>query len=83
MGWVDPWVGLSWVEIFFSFWWVGSSKAKVLKIIYIILYLHYIYSDVLQNAPFRSQIFKIFVASGGMGALTPLTKILRTFLITS
>ena len=23
------------------------------------------YSDVLQNAPFRSQIFKIFFASGG------------------
>ena len=35
---------------------------------------------VLQNAPFRSQIFKIFFASGGKGALTPLTKILRTFL---
>jgi len=27
-----------------------------------------IYSDVLQNAPFRSQIF---FASGGKGALTP------------
>jgi len=26
---------------------------------------------VLQNAPFRSQIFKIFFASGGKGALTP------------
>jgi len=36
--------------------------------------------SVLQNAPFRSQIFKIFFASGGKGALTPLTKILRTFL---
>ena len=38
-----------------------------------------IYSRV-QNAPFRSQIFKIFLASGGKGALTPLTKILQTFL---
>jgi len=27
-----------------------------------------IYSDILQNAPFRSQIFKIFFASGGKGA---------------
>jgi len=39
----------------------------------------YIYSYILQDAPFRSQIFKIFFASGGKGALTPLTKILRTF----
>jgi len=31
-----------------------------------------------KNAPFCSQIFKIFFASGGKGALTPLTKILRT-----
>ena len=31
----------------------------------------HIYSDLLQNAPFRSQIFKIFCASGGKGALTP------------
>ena len=37
-----------------------------------------IYSDLLQNAPFRSQIFKTFFALGGKGALTPLTKILRT-----
>jgi len=36
--------------------------------------------DILQNAPFRSQIFKIFFASGGKGALTPLTEILRTLL---
>jgi len=34
---------------------------------------------VLQNAPFHSQIFKK-IASGGKGALAPLTKILRTFL---
>jgi len=34
----------------------------------------------IQNAPFRSQIFKIFFASGGKRALTPLTKILRTLL---
>ena len=34
------------------------------------------------HPPFRSQIFKIFFASGGKGGgvLTPLTKILRTFL---
>jgi len=33
MGWVDPWVGLSWVEIFqFLVGWVGSTIAKVLKI---------------------------------------------------
>jgi len=36
MGWVDPWVGLGWVEIFVRFWWVGfgwvgSTTAKVLK----------------------------------------------------
>ena len=45
----------------------------------------HIYSDIgglLRNAPFRSQIFKIFFASGGKGAWTPLTKILRTFLMT-
>ena len=30
------------------------------------------YSDILlQNAPFRSQIFKIFFALGAKGALTP------------
>ena len=29
------------------------------------------YSDILQNAPIRSQTFKIFFASGGKGALTP------------
>jgi len=27
MGWVDPWVG----SRFFSFWWVGSTLANVLK----------------------------------------------------
>jgi len=42
---------------------------------------HILYSDILQNAPFRSQIFKIFFVSGGKGALTPLTRILRTFLL--
>ena len=36
------------------------------------------FSDILQNAPLRSQIFEIFFASGGKLALTPLTKILRT-----
>jgi len=40
----------------------------------------FIYSDILQNAPFCSQIFEIFFASGGKGALIPLTKILQTFL---
>jgi len=33
---------------------------------------------VIIIAPYRSQIFKIFFASGGKGALPPLTKILRT-----
>jgi len=33
------------------------------------------------TAPLCSQIFKIFFVSGGKGALTPLTKILRTFLV--
>jgi len=32
MGWVDPWVGSGWVEIFqFSAGWVGSTIANVLK----------------------------------------------------
>jgi len=39
------------------------------------------YSDILQNASFRTQIFKTFFASGGNRALTPLTKILRTLLL--
>jgi len=30
----------------------------------------FIYSDILQNTPFRSQICKIVFASGGKGALT-------------
>ena len=34
-------------------------------------YADHIYSDILQNAQLRSQIFKIFFASGGKGALTP------------
>jgi len=34
-------------------------------------YADHTYSDILQNAPFRSQIFKIFFAFGGKGALTP------------
>ena len=29
------------------------------------------YSDILQNVPFRSQILKIFFVSSGNGALTP------------
>ena len=32
LGWVDPWVGSGWVEIFqFLVGWVGSTIAKVLK----------------------------------------------------
>jgi len=32
MGWVDPWVGSGWVEIFqFLASWVGSTIANVLK----------------------------------------------------
>ena len=37
----------------------------------------HIYSDILQNAPFRSQIFLIFLSSGGKGGIDPLTNILR------
>ena len=40
-----------------------------------------IYLDILQNAPFHSQIFRVFFALSGKGALTPVTKILRTFLV--
>ena len=33
MGWVDPWVGLGWVDIFqFLVGWVGYTVARVLKI---------------------------------------------------
>jgi len=31
----------------------------------------HIYSDILQNAPFRSQIFTIFFASGARGIYPP------------
>jgi len=37
--------------------------------------------SLLQSALFCSQIFKSFFASSGKGALTPLTKILQTFLV--
>jgi len=40
----------------------------------------HIYSGILQNASFCTHNFKIFFASGGKGALTPIAKILRTFL---
>jgi len=43
-------------------------------------YADHIFIQILRNAPFRSQIFKSFFASGGKGALIPLTEILRTFL---
>jgi len=33
---------------------------------------HIFFSYILQNAPFRRQIFNIFFASGGKGALTRL-----------
>ena len=35
----------------------------------------HIYSDILQNAPFRSQIFKFFFASGGKTAFSALTQL--------
>jgi len=42
---------------------------------------HIFYSDILQNVPFRSQIFKIVFALGDKGTLThPVAKILQTFL---
>ena len=48
----------------FSGWgWGGVSRTA--------LCWPYNYSAILQNAPFRSQFFKIFFASGGKGALTP------------
>jgi len=59
----------------FTFW-EQSGQASVEN--GAILTAYSIYSDILQNAPFRSQIFKIFFASGCKGALTPLTEILRT-----
>ena len=40
----------------------------------------YLFRYILQNAPFRSQIF---FASGGKGAETPVTKIPRTFLVSA
>ena len=36
----------------------------------------------VQNAPFRSQIFKIFFALGSKGSIDPLTQILQTPLFT-
>jgi len=44
-------------------------------------YVDHIIIQIHQNAPFRSQIFIVFFASGGKGAVDPLAKILRTFLI--
>ena len=42
----------------------------------------YLFRYTSECAPLRSQIFKIFFASGGKGALTPaLTEILRTLLL--
>ena len=32
---------------------------------------HIIYADILQNAPFHSQIFTIFFASGDKGGIDP------------
>jgi len=40
-----------------------------------------LYLFLLQNAPFRSHIFKIVFASGGKEALTPITKIMPTLLV--
>ena len=38
MGWADPWVALGWVEIFqFLVGWVGSTIAKVLNILRVVL----------------------------------------------
>ena len=37
-----------------------------------------IYSDILQNAPFRGQIFKNFLRLRRQGGIDPLTKILWT-----
>jgi len=56
-------VGVKWYE-----WWLVCQADD---------YYYCYCSDILPNAPFCSQIFNIFFASGGKGALTPLTKILR------
>jgi len=49
--------------------WSDTCDDWLVKLMIII-----IYSDILQNAPFHGQIFKIFFASGGKGALTPPNK---------
>jgi len=54
----------------FSEWRVGGGVNGAMLTTY--------FSDILQNASFRSQIFQKNFASGGKRALTPLTKILRT-----
>jgi len=46
MGWVDPWVGLGWVEIFLDFWWVGLGRVsetfpKILKLL-VALYIMFV-----------------------------------------
>ena len=54
------------VSMFMLLFWEQSRQAGVETA----LCWPNIYSHILQNAPFRSQIFKIFFASGGKGALT-------------
>ena len=49
--------------------WSDTRDDWLVKLMIMIIVI--IYSDILQNAPFRSQIFKIFFASGDKGALTP------------
>ena len=46
MGWVDPWVGLGWVEIFLDIWWVGLGRGsetfrRILKLL-VGLYIMYV-----------------------------------------
>ena len=63
----------------FMLYFVGNQGRQVYRTA---LCWPHIYSGrpVLQNAPFRSQIVKIFFASDGKEELTSLTKILRTLL---
>jgi len=58
--------------------WEQSGRAGVENGAMLTTYL-FRYRGLLQNAPFRSQIFNIFFASGRNGALTPLTKILADY----
>ena len=58
-------------------WQAGVDNGAMLTTLYIFIQIYF------GMHHFVVKIFKIFFASGGKGALTPLTKILRTFLNTA